>query len=363
MTINSEQKDPKIYHVLAQDLNNQGYFTILKKEWIELKDFMLSDEQKEKIKSFGKIKGSLYFSWRLFKALILKLTPIRRLLLLFGIILSLNFIFGSDGVGISPNTFLGIIIILFVLMLELKDKLLAQEELNAGHIVQKTLEPEKSPEINGWKLWLFTRYANEVGGDLIDFTNVKDEEYALVVGDVCGKGLRAALHAAKLQATIRALLSDYSSLKILFEKMNRLFKKYSMSNFFATLLLVRLNSINSKVEIVNAGHIPPIIFENNLLRTFPKGNAAIGILPNPDFTEIFMELNKGDWFIIYSDGLNEAKNISGDFFGDERLKNLLSRYSKESIDVIGDKLIVELDKFVGNARLHDDITIALVKKL
>ena len=111
---------------------------------------------------------------------------------------------GSTQISIHFPT-LGIAILLFILMLELKDKLLAREELEAGRAVQRALMPDSGPTIPGWDVSLFTRSANDVGGDLVDYVPLDDQRNGLVLGDVAGKGLPAALLMAKLQSTLRAL--------------------------------------------------------------------------------------------------------------------------------------------------------------
>src|SRR5512138_3275825 len=94
-----------------------------------------------------------------------------------------------------------------VLMLELKDKLLARSELEAGRTVQLALMPDRPPVVPGWDIWLYSRSANDVGGDLVDYLQIDPQRLGVMLGDVAGKGLPAALLMAKLQATLRALVS------------------------------------------------------------------------------------------------------------------------------------------------------------
>src|SRR4030042_2683342 len=192
------------------------------RDFKELKEFFFSEEQKENIKNMSWLKRIFYTSWWLLKTLFNKLTPIRRLLVLVGtIFILININQSGNEANNSQNLhIIGGIILLFVLMLELKDKLLAKNELEASRKIQQALLPERSPNIPGWDIWLFTRAANEVSGDLIDYFPLEKSRHALVIADVAGKGLHAALLMAKLQTITRTLAPDSSSIGSFGKKLN-----------------------------------------------------------------------------------------------------------------------------------------------
>jgi sigma-B regulation protein RsbU (phosphoserine phosphatase) len=254
-------------------------------------------------------------------------------------------------------------IILFILMLELKDKLLAKEELEAGRAVQNALMPPRSPEVPGWRLWLYTRSANEVGGDLVDFVRIHDRRYGVAVGDVAGKGLRAALMTAKLQATLNALVSESSSLRTFIAKLNRIFCRDCLPNLFASLLFVEFRADSGKVRLVNAGHLPPLLVRGSNVTPLQKGGVALGLMPATRFTEQSLNLRKNDLLFIYSDGLTDAQNEAGEFFGEQRLLGLLSALKDSSADQIGEALITHVNRFMGEARAADDLSIAILKRV
>ncbi|MDZ7767285.1 MAG: PP2C family protein-serine/threonine phosphatase [Melioribacteraceae bacterium] len=202
------------------------------------------------------------------------MTPVRRLMFVLGIILIIlsNVEFqtaGSVSTGSSNSHVLGGFILVFVLMLELKDKLLAKDELEAGHKVQLALMPDENPKIDGWNVWLFTKSANDVGGDLIDYIEFDKEEYGISIGDVAGKGLSAALIMAKLQATIRALASREISLTELISKINKIFHRDSLKSIFASLIYIHVKSNHDQLRLVNAGHMPPVIIKENEIENLP----------------------------------------------------------------------------------------------
>jgi serine phosphatase RsbU (regulator of sigma subunit) len=117
----------------------------------------------------------------------------------------------------------------------LKDKLLAHGELESGRAVQRAMIPEQAPLVPGWNLWLFTRSANEVGGDLVDFLRMNGDRFGIAIGDVAGKGLGAALFMVKIQATLRALTPDHDSLTDLASKLNRICPRWNATKFASLL--------------------------------------------------------------------------------------------------------------------------------
>jgi len=219
----------KAFH---EDLHYGGLRRDYRRELSELKEFMLTQERRQRLERMGRLKRLLVIPWWLLKSLLQKLTPFRRLMVVVGLWLSFANLTGSTRNQSRP--FLGVAILLLVLILELKDKLLAREELEAGHAVQKALMPPSNPQVPGWSLWLFTRSANEVGGDLLDFISVNESRFGVAVGDVAGKGLRAALLTAKLQALLRALALDCTSLSALVAKLNQIFCRDKLPHIFST---------------------------------------------------------------------------------------------------------------------------------
>lgn len=292
-----------------------------------------------------------------------KLTPTRRLLLLLGIFLTnAGFTIQLGSARINDNNFLGGILILFVLLLELKDKLLAHGELESGRKIQQALAPERSPQVSGWSLWLFTRPANEVGGDLVDFLKISDERVGLVMADVAGKGLRAALLTTKLQATIRALASDQKSLSAFCGKINSIFHRDSLPSIFASLLYLEIEPDHNEIRFVNAGHMPPLVLSGQSYRELPRGGLALGLSNKTDYTEQKAELEKGEVLFAYSDGLTEACNEAGEFYGMERLTKLLTQISHFDAQHIGETVTSQLDRFVGEARASDDLSLLVLKR-
>ncbi len=361
-----DNREQKLGRTVLDDLRRGGFKNTIRRDYRDLKDFYLDEDRRKRLESMGWFKRAIFITAWLLKGLFLKLTPVRRLLLIVGLVLILT----SGDTGYSDGNFrininvpiVGSLLVLFVLMLELKDKLLARSELQAGRTVQHALMPERSPHVAGWSLWLFTRPANEVGGDLVDFQHVDEKRFGVTIGDVSGKGLGAALLMAKLQSTLRALAPDFGSLAKLGAKINEILHRDSLPNSFASLVYLQLQPDSGVVHLVNAGHLPPIVLRGSTFEEMPKGGTALGILPKAKYSDQRIELQNGELLLVYSDGLTEARNERDEFFGSERLMGLLPTLGGLSTEQVGKKLLAAVDQFVGDARANDDLSLVVFKR-
>ena len=363
-----KKQEPRISRTLRSDFRQTRIKEEFKSEYKDLKQYFLTSERKKKLAGMNPIKKIFVLPWWLLKSLYFRLTAFRRLLLFIGLI----FLFfsgnietsgDSDTLTINISAMLSGVIFLFILALELKDKLTAKTELEEGKAIQQSLMPEQSPKVSGWDIWLFTRSANDVGGDLLDFIQIDENKFGVAVGDVAGKGLSAALMMAKLQSTIRALVYDFLSLESLGNKLNMIFHRDSPSKIFASLVYAEIRSELNEVKLINAGHYPPIIVRNDIIEQLQKNAPALGLVKDATFSEQHISLDNNDFVIIYSDGLTEAQNMSGEFFGETKLIELLKTRQTRTSQQLGEMIIANVDDFIGKIPAHDDLTLAILKKV
>ena len=356
--------EPKIFKTFINDMNQVNIRDSFSTDWKELKEFFLTEQRKKKLQRMSRFRRWIYTVFWLLKTLIFRLTPFRRILLLFSLIFILisfnnNVMNQNNQNGLAIA---GLLLLLFILMLELKDKLVARQELEAGRVVQQALLPETRPLVPGWEIWLYTSPAYEIGGDLVDYIPY-NHHHALVLADVSGKGLAAALFMAKLQATIRALIAETSDLTTLGRKINAIFYRDTRRQSFASLLLISLGAIPGKLNLLNAGHLPPLLLQNNTIIELPKGSSAIGLSATSVFEEHEITLQPGEMFIGYTDGLTESRNSCGEFFGEEQLKQVLARCSYLSPVEIAEKIFSTVNNFVKETSKHDDLSLLIVKRI
>ncbi|NWF88878.1 MAG: serine/threonine-protein phosphatase [Ignavibacteriaceae bacterium] len=350
---------------ILNDIKQIKFRQDFKREFKDLKDFYLTDEQKANLKHATGPKKHLSQFWYLIKNAYFHLTPFRRFFVLLGTILLLigKTVSVEDNIKFTANdSFFGGVLILFVLILELKDKLIAKSELEEGQKVQRALMPPINPEIEGWDVMLFTRSANDVSGDLVDFLQIDDDRIAITIADVAGKGLSAALLTAKLQATIRAYAEESTKISELAKRTNHVFHRDSLPNLFASMIYMELSSSNNQIKYVNAGHFPPIVINKNGISELPKGEAALGLMENSNYSDVKIELEKDDLFVAYSDGVTESINEYNLFYGKERFLNFLKSNHQLKVIEIGNKLLDEIDLFRGEAKANDDLSFVILKR-
>ena len=351
--------------VLRDDLRHGGYLVQIRREYTEMKEFYLSDEQRSRMRSMSRLKSVFYGLAWLLKSLLMHMASYRRLLLIVAVLLTLSPTcqWRGDNVQASSNsTSLGLILMLFLLMLEIKDKMLARSELQAGRIVQKALIPDQPPLIAGWSIWLYYHPANEVGGDLLDYMPINHQRHGFALGDISDKGLGAALLMAKLQATLRALAPECADPSELGRKMNQIYIRDTIASRFASMIYFEISAGDNQVRFFNAGHQPPLYISGNQVSEWHKGDPALGIQPRAHYATDTLSLAPGETLLFYSDGLVEARNSEGEFWGEERLRASLGAMTKGTAAQMGEKLVARLQTFAAEAPTHDDITMIILQK-
>jgi hypothetical protein len=364
MSPNDQHSKQSIFGTVKSDIQNSRAYHTFRKESKEVTDFYLTEEQRERLKGMKNIKRSAYQTGWILRAMFQKLTPARQIMFIVGVVFlfRVNASFGDvNTLSIDFNAIFGGGLLVVVILLELKDKLLAHDELEAGRKIQESLMPERMPPVNGWNLWLYTRSANEVCGDLIDFMPMGDGRFSVSMADVAGKGLHAALITAKLQATIRALAGEIRSLPELIGRINTIVHRDSPSHIFSSLLYAECSEDHGTVRYVNAGHFPALIIRGSSVDECPKGDAALGLSGSMTFTEQITTLQSGDRFVLYSDGLTEAKNEQGEFFGKDRLISILTG-TNDSPERIGNTVLREVDRFIGTSPASDDLSLIIARR-
>lgn len=355
--VNTNGEKKGFGRTIKDDLRSDDLHRNISKEFGEISDFFIDEDRKIRLKRMNPVRRFIYSVFYLFEALFYKLTPFRRILVVAGIILILIARNNNGNADI-----VGGILLLYVILLELKDKLVAKHELEAGHQVQNALKPESQPSVPGWDIFLFTKSANDVGGDLVDYQKINGARHSLCLGDVSGKGLSAALLMAKLQATIRAIYTDFSSLSDFGNKLNSIFHRDTPANFFASLVFLEIEDNSPRIKYFNAGHLPPVIIRSDSIEEMPKGGVALGLTKNISCAEQSAELKKGEIFFIYSDGLTEAQNEYGQFFGSENTLKLLRKLSGySSRDAVG-YVNNAIDMFKGEKGLTDDLSMVVLRR-
>jgi sigma-B regulation protein RsbU (phosphoserine phosphatase) len=309
-------------------------------------------------------------------AILAKLTPARRVLLLLGIVLLLlpgggvHFQSGDRDVELSGPSFQfwGGAVLFVLLMLEIADRVIMKRDLEIARDIQSWLLPNQPPSVSGLAIAFATRPANTVAGDFYDVflrqnTTGNDPVYLMAVADVAGKSIPAALLMATFQASLKTLSATPCSIQQLAEALNRYACGNSQGGLrFTTAFLGEYDPATRTLNYVNAGHNNPIFRRSSgAIERLDRGGLPLGIQPQVSYERGSIVLSPGDWLVIFTDGLVEAENQLAHEYGEERLLGVLHANSALNPDVLLQRMIAEVNAFVGLTPQHDDITCMLIK--
>ncbi len=250
------------------------------------------------------------------------------------------------------------------LIIEEKEKLLLEQELNMALNIQKGLLPKGNPDIKNYDIIGFYKSAKSIGGDYYDFIKIDDEHYIIVIADVCGKNISAALIMSNLQSALKAQLFFISDLKEIIKNLNFLIYMNTEEDKFVTFFFGILDIKKDEFEYINCGHDPPIFYKskNNDIKLLKADTTVLGIEEELKFnhSNYKIKFDKDDFILCYTDGITEALNKDGVMLTDKWLEDFV----KTNSNLSAQELIQEINNFINNYQLEqrDDITMVVIKR-
>jgi len=323
----------------------------------------------------SKFKRILFAAWGLFQAMLMKLSPARRVLLIIALVLIVIHpeIRSSSGNADLNFEGFGAIILFILLALELADRVTMKRDLEIAREIQQWLVPARAPEIPGMDIAFATRPQNTVAGDYYDAflrplptSGASKPSLLIAVADVAGKSVPAALLMATFQASLRALAATTASLDEIVAGLERYARAHSLEGLrFTTAFLAEIDLDTRKMTYVNCGHNDPILRRaSGAIERLSTGGPPLGL---PVFTENELpyvsgrtQLMPGDLLFVFTDGVVEAVNEAGEEFREERLLGSLNVSSGTAAEVLS-RVMTDVNNFVGYARQHDDITALVLR--
>jgi len=326
----------------------------------------------------SKFKKVLFAAWGLFQAMLMKLSPARRVLLIVALVLIVihpDIRTNSSNSSNAEINFeaLGAAILFVLLALELADRVTMKRDLEIAREIQQWLVPARAPEIPGMDIAFATRPQNTVAGDYYDaflrpvpVAGVGGPSLLVAVADVAGKSVPAALLMATFQASLRALAATTASLDEIVEGLERYARAHSLEGLrFTTAFLAEINLNTREMTYVNCGHNDPILRRSSgQIERLATGGPPLGL---PAFTDNELpyisgrtQLIPGDLLFVFTDGVVEAVNETGEEYREERLLWCLNAITGSASDVLS-RVMTEVNTFVGYARQHDDITALVLR--
>jgi serine phosphatase RsbU (regulator of sigma subunit) len=240
---------------------------------------------------------------------------------------------------------------------------LVTHELEIANNIQRSLLITSLPQLPGFSLAAFCRSAHEVGGDFYDVLKINEHSLLLVIADVMGKGIPAAMFAAILRTLLRASPELTHQPAALLERVNRLlFPELSGVDMFITAQLAFVDAKARKLTVASAGHCPLAVASAAGVKTFSPEGMPLGILPDTTFHDETVELPENCRVLLYTDGLTEALNAEGHYLGQQPLMDWLKRASasNQPAEQLKQELALELEKYQANTVLNDDQTFLIM---
>lgn len=239
-------------------------------------------------------------------------------------------------------------------------------ELEIAREVQQRLFPQVLPAVKGLDFAGYCRPALGVGGDYYDFIRLQDSCLGVAIGDVSGKGIAAALMMASLQASLRGqTIKPCSTLGEMIQHVNKLVYEASAANRYATFFYAQYDPATRRLHYVNAGHNPPMVCRRNgngceFLR-LEAGGTVVGLFADFSYQEGCIELEVGDLFVGFTDGISEAMNRKDDEFGEDRIMETVQQCESRSAADTITCLLDQVDSFTAGAPQHDDMTLVVMR--
>ncbi len=238
-------------------------------------------------------------------------------------------------------------------------------ELEIAKGVQEKFLPKEYPVIPGFFLATRCIPAMEVGGDYFDFLPLPGGKWLLLLGDVSGKGVKAAFYMTLTKGILHAVSSEAVDHKEIFRRLNNVFRQQSEPGVFLTLCAAILDPAKSEVEIISAGHNPPILLRNGHPEMLSPKGLVLGVMDDDFFLkslhEISMDLAEGDCLILYTDGVSEAMNKKREEYGMERFGAVLERVGQGTEKEVLEAILTDVAGFQAGGPQADDITLMVLR--
>ena len=340
--------------------------------------YRLYSQEIDSTRAAGVTHSSHFFSMasQFFWAIVEKLTPARRVLLLVALVLVVipggewTWTTGSGDIKVFGLDFhfYGGILMFALLILEVADRVVMKRDLQIAKEIQTWLLPSEPPQVPGLEIAFATRPANTVAGDYYDVfarpcLGSGSTTFLIAIADVAGKSVPAAMLMATFQASLKTLSGTPSSLTELVSRMNR----YACSNSqrgrrFTTAFIAEFDPASRRLIYVNAGHNNPILRRQaGVMERLETGGVPLGIMEDASYQSGEVTMNPGDWLVAFTDGVVEAENSRQEEYGEVRLIAMLHSGVMLTPSTLLNSILTDLDRFVGSAPQHDDVTCMLLR--
>jgi serine phosphatase RsbU (regulator of sigma subunit) len=357
--------------LFTRDITRAGLRDLVKRDSHETYRFYTSNIDFESFKSLPRYQRYPTAAWKIFVALAHRLSPPRRIAFVIGIFLGIigwieliSFRAQYSGDNRSSGMVWLIVsaaVLLMLLLMELRDKLDLKGDLEIAREIQFGLVPTEPYHSNGTSIYSYMRPANTVGGDYFDILKLENNVIGVVIGDVSGKGMPAALLMALLQGSLRTLSTAGLRGSELITKLNRYLCANIPANRLITLFYGELDTATGVLRYVNAGHNAPFLMRRGQdLERLPSTSLVLGVNANTCYEAMEARVCPGESLLLFTDGITEAFNARDEEYGEERLASFLKRSENLPPTELIKGVVDEVMKFCGSIWPKDDMTLMSV---
>lgn len=245
------------------------------------------------------------------------------------------------------------------------EKLRMENELDTARQIQAALLPEKLPDFKGHEFGAYYLAQTESGGDYYDVIALEDGKLGIAIADVSGHGVGSGLVMAMTRTLLHIYCMKSTNTKKIFEVINDYLKNNTASNYFVTMFYGILDTQSHLLTYSSAGHAPAMILRKGTIIDLPAGGIALGAVSSDMFSRLTdikeFQLHTGDYFIQYTDGVDESMDSLGNEYGLDRFKKALLHGAGKTPGKMIDGVISDIRAFTGSIPQHDDITIIICK--
>ena len=252
------------------------------------------------------------------------------------------------------------------LQITISEKEKLETEFDVASNIQSKMLPKDFDEFSeneSFEIYAYMNPAREVGGDFYDYFKTDEDNVHFVIGDVSGKGIPATLFMVKTMHLIENHSKFNDNLSQVVEKVNNLAYERNKEDLFVTTWIGKLNLKSGKLSYVNAGHNQPLIKHDydNFEYMDTRPNLVIGGMEDIQYKEHEINLNVGDMIFLYTDGVTEANDNYDEFYGRNRLREIINKNKDKKLSAIIDEINNDLNTFCNNSEQYDDTTMMIIK--
>ena len=302
----------------------------------------------------------------LFLGLSFRLSPPRRVLFGLCIVLSVLAIQAVDKTSVEGGQFIffhvaAVAGLVFLIVLELADRILVRDELEVARELQRDLLPPHPPVIQGWDFAFSYRTANTIGGDYYDFIPLEDGRVAVVIGDASGHGIAAGLLMAIASSALKLAIDLDPSPASVAGFVNRALCRSGGNRSFMTMFYGLLDPQTGRMDYVSVGHPYPMLRRaNGDVLELGEGGLPLGIREHLESPIGWVEVERGDQLLLFTDGIAETIDPTGADFGYDRIRRALALSG--STTAIHDRIVRDMMNFQGDAVAHDDRSLVVISR-